>query len=215
MQNLKPNFNLGIFGKSESGKTHLMKYIILFLYKYFNSIILISSTICTGQYDFIKNLNIKSTLLNYENLDIKLTKIMEKQNDITELFKNGKIKHENKILLVFDDGQGALNVTNILRSLNIKYRHINISIIFGFQNITSLKPEIRRNLSHICVFKLRSDSEIQTLQKEFIPHISKKEINSYLDKGFDKKYKFLYVDRHFEKDYFQIAPPIHNTPPII
>ncbi len=202
MNCLKPNFNLGIYGKSKSGKTHLIKYIINSIYLQFDCIIVISPTSFNGSYDYVKKLSgISTKLLSSSNLDDKLRLILRtqknnKQNDI-----------DNRILLIFDDIQGLFGYSKIIRQLNAGYRHYNVSLILSFQSITGCKSEYRINHQYVILFKMRSILEFKNCKESFLDDIgSLNDVKLYLNDGFNEPYKFLFVNRDLGDKYFAICP---------
>lgn len=199
--NLEPPFNIGIYGKPKSGKSHLIQYLISSYCKEFDFVVIISPTIFDGKYNYCKELGIKTvSLLSANNIEEKLQTIMKKQ----EILVDKKIK--NNILIVFDDIQGLFKNSSTAVSLNACYRHYNISLMFGIQNITSLANTSRINQSHAFIFKMTTKRELENLKDSFIFDMDMKEIKNYIFNGFNKPYKFLYINRDTDERKFLMAP---------
>jgi hypothetical protein len=202
MDDIEIPFNMGIYGMPRSGKTHLIKYIVTKFHKSFDSIIVMTGS-TKGQYNFLYDLPVKEiTILNIYKLDEKISLILKNQ----EKYKNKEDKIIHPILIIFDDIQGLFKSSKIISSINACYRHYDISIMFGFQNITSCKSEYRINQNYVFAFKMFSYNEISNLKDSFVFDMSLKELQEYLDKELGTVeelknnqskyiYKFLYINK--------------------
>lgn len=199
---LRHPFNIGLYGKSKSGKSHLIEYILKANHKQFNCVIIIAQTIFNGGYDYVKKIKgITYKLLTPQNIDDKLKIILKTQT------RNKEKEINNKILIVLDDIIGLFKFSKISRSLNGCYRHYNISLIVGFQVITACDVQMRINHSHACLFKMTSETEYKHCKESFLDDFdSIKEVKYYLTNGFDIKYKFLFINRDSDERCFTICP---------
>lgn len=210
MHNLFKNyFNCALYGMPRSGKSYFLEYLIRSIKKQFNSIILISTTVFTGNYQYIYNLGIKNVRvyepLSVDHLNQLLTKLIKSQKDITS---KGR---ENPILVVLDDIQGYYSLSNVAVHLNSRYRHYKMNMLYSFQNITQCPLSDRQNHSHAIIFKPNGDRSIFNIKESYLPEMSLNEVKAYLTSGFDVKYKFLYVCRDTSVNKFLKAPPPKGT----
>jgi hypothetical protein len=190
-------FSLGIFGKRQSGKSHVLKHIILTKYRQFDYIILISSTKHTKQYDYIKKLPIRYSLSSSYNAGNKIIEIMKGQKQLCE----NNIKPPN-ILLIFDDCQGLIFDTRPFQVLSASGRHYNIAQIHIYQSIAKMPDNARGNLTHGILFRMYDENHLRKVKEIFLAEFSSiTKVRNYFAGIFYQKYIFILIDRTTDEKY--------------
>jgi GTPase SAR1 family protein len=131
----------------------------------------------------------------FENLE----HIYDELNDETiekyyEMLEEGD-KNDSRYLLIFDDVADDIKskevYKKILKIIN-KRRHLNTSIFILSQNIIQIPPSIRKNLSHIFTFKLKTIPEKEKVYE--YTGKPKKYMDEFYEFVFNEKYMFLLID---------------------
>lgn len=200
--NINHPFNMGVYGVSKSGKSYLIKNLISNIYDQFDCIIVI--TCSSGNYNYLKKykkFGVKSKELNAIDIVDKIKIILKKQ------VKHKENKRDNKVLIVFDDIAGLIpKKSDILINLNCAYRHYNCSLLFSYQMITDCDTSIRKNHEMVCIFKTVNQTEVSNFRTAFLSNIGDiHAVRDYLENGFDRKYKFLFVHIPTGERYFAIC----------
>jgi len=188
--NINIPFNIGVYGKSESGKTTLIKHLILQNYNKFDYIVIISGTaLYNKNYDFMKDLGIKYRITEPYDLSEKLEAIV----DTAKKCKLSNIVYNT--LIVFDDIIGLFKNSGMSKFLNGCYRHFEISLFFVFQVITACHTDTRSNHNKIFLFEMDDDRCFEHCKKSFMPYFSFDKLKEYLEGGFRAPHVFLHIDR--------------------
>ena len=105
-----------------------------------------------------------------------LEEIVETQKRVTEASKKAKMKSLYGILIVVDDfaddprimhsNSGAGSGGSMLNTLFIRGRHMMISTLVSSQKLRLVSPTIRVNLQFMLVWRLRNQTELQSLLEE-------------------------------------------------
>lgn len=135
-------------GKTQSGKTTLMKRI-LFKYKKQFSRIYVYCPIFNNDYDFI---NKKFILRDIDKLEL----LIDAQYKLKEHNKN------KPILIVLDDWIGSLDVKHnkVLSKLATTGRHCSMSTFYLCQFINEIPPVIRQNFNYLVILSISEDALI-------------------------------------------------------
>ena len=102
--------------------------------------------------------------LNDPNAFIECSNMMD---DVYENINDYNSSRKRKILIVFDD-MIADNMTNkkfqsIIKELFIRYRKLNISLIFITQSYFSVPKNVRLNSTHYLIMKIDNKKELQNI----------------------------------------------------
>jgi hypothetical protein len=99
-----------------------------------------------------------------------------------------------------------LRGNRVLQALYTKGRHLSISTVISVQNYKSVSPMIRKNLTFLIVFKLRNQSDLDSILEEFSNVADKKQLQKIYELATEEKYSFLYIDfmAHNPNDIFKI-----------
>ena len=166
---LKGN-RIALLGKTKSGKSQLLKYMLEKEKNKFNKIYVISPT---------------NNLTNYYNNLIPSNQIMNQYSDdwikslidkLTEYKVNNKGKEYNVLLILDDVGSDenfihAKNLNNIF----VRGRHIFISCIICLQYLYQIPPIIRCQLSYVCCSQMNPLAEKSLLEEFKMGNISNKD----------------------------------------
>ena len=111
---------------------------------------------------------------NRENTEIKhlndskaFIECSNTMNDVYENINNYNPKRKRKILIVFDDMIADI-MTNkkfqsIMKELFIRYRKLNISLVFITQSYFSVPKDVRLNSTHYFIMKIINRKELQNI----------------------------------------------------
>ena len=170
---------VGLIGKTNSGKSILLKHMLQKEKHKFNRIFVISPTESFLRFyeDIVPKQNIHSS---YK--ECWMEKLIEK---LTEYKKNNE-KPYNVLLILDDVGADAHN-SKALNKVFTRGRHINISIIMTLQYLNQCPVTARTNFSYICC------GQMNKLSTELL-------VDEYLMGPIDKK-EFLEMYHNSSKDY--------------
>ena len=189
------NKTIVLTAKRNSGKSQLMRYIILMSKHYFKKIFVICPTEQINHFykGLIKDENIFDSY--NEQWVENLMQRMAKEND-------GKTdKEASHVLLILDDCCSDTNFhqSKTLKQLFTKGRHYKISLMITSQYPYHIPPICRVNCDFIAVGQLNTQG-IEILTKEFLMgEITKKDfLKMYYDST--NNYKFLLINNNSSSD---------------
>ena len=189
------NKTTAFLAKRNSGKSHLLKYLVECEKHKFSKIYCICPT------EKINNFysDIVDDECIFDNYNEKwVEKLIEKMSDVNA---NKPIKERKNVLLILDDivSDHNFHQSPTLKKLFIRGRHINIAIIVSFQYINLLPPTIRTNLDYLFIGQMNKQS-IDLLCSEFISgDITKDEFIKMYNRS-TKDYNFLVINCTSVKD---------------
>jgi hypothetical protein len=104
------------------------------------------------------------------------------------------------------DSKTAMKNNQLLNSLYIRGRHVNCSVIVSTQVYKALDTVIRKNFTHILVYRLRNYSDLEGLVDELSALTDKKTIIEIYKMATTEPYSFLYINLMAKKlnDIFRI-----------
>lgn len=192
-------------GKSKSGKTNLCinlltrnksKGIRNSYKKVYDDILVVSPSMASAKDNCFADLAEEK----------KFTQLDEETMDFIESFTEANAAECRNTLVFLDDVGSALKTHNQhLSLLTQKHRHLRTTWWIILQKYNNCPTSIRANASALFLFRPISLKELDTITEELLP-IKKKDITSFIDYVFDKKYQFLYIDMSLEKS----AAPIYH-----
>ena len=112
---------------------------------------------------------------------------IEYSNDMHDVYKNiGNYNpdEENKILIVFDDMIADMinnkKLNSIVTEISIRYRKLNISLVFISQSYVKVPKDVRNNSTHFFIMKIPNKRELQQTEVNHSSDINTKDfINIY------------------------------------
>ena len=88
-------------------------------------------------------------------------------NDVSENIDNYNPNRKRKILIVFDDMIADIMANkkfkSIIKKLFIRYRKLNISLVFITQSYFSVPKNVRLNSTHYLIMKINNKRELQNI----------------------------------------------------
>jgi len=127
----------------------------------------------------------------------QLEKILADQFKIIEYQKAKKYKRLFSILVVIDDFADRADLmhsnANVLSRLFFRGRHLSISTLVSSQRLKSIASAIRANLQFLCVWRLRSWTELDSLLEELSAIHDKKTLLALYEEAVSKPYGFWMV----------------------
>lgn len=174
-----------IIGKTKSGKSELLRYLLTPIRPEFQKIFVFSGTEKVNSfYKKFINPNCIYNEFNSKFLQILINKITDMKMQDTN--------YNKKILLIFDDVGTDITDNKELQKLFTMGRHLNISIVVLLQYLSQVKPVIRDNASYILIGQQNAHS-VELLADNFLNgNLTRKQfINLYHENT--KDHNFLIV----------------------
>ena len=189
------NKTLLVVAKRNSGKSQLIRYLIILNKPRFEKIFLICPTESINKF-YSEDIDEKCIFDTYDEDFIN--------NLITKMtFKNAnKPSHEkHNILLIMDDciSDAQIKTSKPFEKLFTRGRHINISIIFVSQYLkAAVSPVIRNNID-FCLFSQTNAQGLKLIYDEFNYNLTKNEFYDLFYKA-TKDYSFLIINNNSVKN---------------
>jgi len=185
-----------IFGRSNSGKTHLAKYLI----SCYDPDKIYVFTVPQSNKDWV-NYNPKNSLDDhYDQMISEASKL-------------------NKCIVVFDDCNNS-PIYNIKYSQKIKDlyttgRKSNLKIIHMVHEVTGVGKTIRSNATFIFIMSnFRSKDDVMALSDEFLGPNNYQNLKTTIDEAFNKtKFNAVYIDKDNPKNLGVMLADKDLTPP--
>lgn len=152
---LEPPFSLFVVGKSGSGKSSLISFVIkqLCQQKKVHKVIVLSGSKGNGDYSF---------------LDPKYVHDSDYEGVIKRVVDHQKSRPEEHLLLVFDDVLGSINFSKpVYSALATTFRHNRISPIYSTQYANKIPPVIRENCWSAVIFGLTTMNSYKAVYEAF------------------------------------------------
>ena len=188
------NKTIALIGKRHSGKSRLLRYLVLMNKHHFSKIFIICPTEPLNSFyeGVVPPENIFETYK--EEWVEKLIKRMTQENS------NKKDEDKKHVLLILDDCASDISFhqSKAIKKLFTRGRHIKISIILTAQYIYSISPTQRNNCDFLLVGQMNRQG-LEILSAEFLMgNITKQEfLQLYYDSTND--YKFLLINNNSTK----------------
>ena len=167
-----------LVGPSGSGKTVLLTNMILDIYKgCFSRIYVWSPSIEVDSTwkpvkDYIRD-HIKPgdrEKCYFDSYDpAELEQVINTQKKVIDYQKEQKHKDLYQILIVIDDFADDTNFTRksqLLHQLYIRGRHYMISTITSTQVYKQISPIVRKNMTHLFIYRLRNYGDLEAIVEE-------------------------------------------------
>jgi GTPase SAR1 family protein len=181
----KFGFSILLCGSTRSGKTTMMNYLYN---KYFrkHTTTIMSNSLNSDAYDYIKNYAVKSDLYHPEMLK--------------EMYQiNHKTDNHYEFCIILDDLTNIKNDKEYMRLLTI-YRNSRISCIVSAQGISMFNKTCRGNINVVVLGRLNSDAEVEKVVKEYCI--------SYFPKSMNISEKIAYYRRLTDNHFFLVIQQV-------
>jgi len=195
-----------LVGPSGGGKTVLLTNMILDIYRdCFSRIYVWSPSINVDSTwkpvkDYIRdhikpNDREKIYFDSYESSELE--QVIKTQQKVIDYQKEQKHKDLYQILIVIDDFADDTNFTRkstLLHQLYIRGRHYMISTITSTQVYKAISNVVRKNMTHLFIYRLRNYSDLEAIVEELSAIYDKKTLLQIYHEAIDEPYSFLYVN---------------------
>ena len=195
-----------ILAPSGAGKTVLLQNMILDIYRdCFERIYIFSPSVDIDhtwapvkEYitKHIKPHEKEKIYFNNYNPD-ELTAIIERQHKVIDyLKKHGHTKMYQFLVIIddFADDPTFTRQSKLLHQLYIRGRHQCISTITSSQVYKVISPIIRKNLTHLFVFRLRNHADLEAWTEELSAIYDKKTLHELYNLSTNEAHSFLYIN---------------------
>ena len=195
-----------LVGPSGGGKTMLLTNMILDIYRdCFSRVYVWSPSINVDSTwkpvkDYIRdhikpNDREKCYFDSYEPSELE--QVIKTQQKVIDYQKEQKHKDLYQILIVIDDFADDTNFTRkstLLHQLYIRGRHYMISTITSTQVYKQISPIVRKNMTHLFIYRLRNYGDLEAIIEEMSAIYDKKTLLHMYHEAIDEPYSFLYVN---------------------
>ena len=195
-----------LVGPSGSGKTALLTNMVLNIYKgCFSRVYIWSPCIEVDNTwepvkDYIRD-HIKPNYIEQYYFDsydpAELEQVIKKQQKVTDYQKEQKHKDLYRILIVIGDFADDTNFTRtsqLLHQLYIRGRHYMISTITSTQVYKQISTTVRKNMTHLFIYRLRNYGDLEATVEELSAIYDKKTLLQIYHEAVSGDYSFLYVN---------------------
>ena len=185
-----------ICAKRNSGKSIILKSLVMDYREYFETIFLICPTEQINKFYSKDNLVKENNI--FESWNEKwANELIKKMTEINSNKSPSEMKH---ILLILDDCIADIDfkTSKSLKLLFVRSRHIGISLIITTQYLNSISP-LQRNNSDFILTSQQNQQSIDILTEQFLPtSITKKDFMKYYSES-TKNYSFLLLNNNSTK----------------
>lgn len=98
-------------------------------------------------------------------------------------------------IIIFDDLSGEIKNNSLIELLK-KNRHFYAKVIVSSQYLNDLKPESRKMMDYLLVFKGQPEKKLDEIHRDFDISIPPEQFYDIYKIATEADYSFLYVDRH-------------------
>ena len=195
-----------ILSPSGGGKTVLLQNLILDVYKgCFNRIYIFSPSVDIDHtWNPVKEYITKEIKphdeekIYFDHYDpAELEEIMDKQHKVINYLKSQGHTKMFQILVVIDDWADDPSFTRnskLLHQLYIRGRHQCISTITSTQVYKVISPIIRKNITHLFVYRLRNQADLESWVEELSAVYDKKTLYQLYSLATSEAHSFLYIN---------------------
>ena len=195
-----------LVGPSGGGKTVLLTNMILDIYRdCFSRVYIWSPSINVDSTwkpvkDYIRdhikpNDREKCYFDSYEPSELE--QVIKTQQKVIDYQKEQKHKDLYQILIVIDDFADDTNFTRkstLLHQLYIRGRHYMISTITSTQVYKQISPIVRKNMTHLFIYRLRNYGDLESIVEELSAIYDKKTLLQIYHEAVSEEYSFLHVN---------------------
>ena len=127
----------------------------------------------------------------------ELEQAIHTQKKVIYYQKEQKHKDLYQILIVIDDFADDTNFTRksqLLHQLYIRGRHYMISTITSTQVYKQISPIVRKNMTHLCIYRLKNYGDSESIVEELSAVYGKKTPLNVYREAVDEPYSLLYAN---------------------
>ena len=189
-------YRILIIGGSGSGKTNTLLNLIN-EQKDIDKIYLYAKDLSESNYEYL--IRIRETAgIKHLNDSKAFIECSNKMNDVYENIDNYNPKRKRKILIVFDDMIADIMANkkfqSIIKELFIRYRKLNILLLFITQSYFSVPKDVRLNSTHYLIMKINNRKELQNIAINHSSDIDYEEFIKIYRECTKEPYCFLTID---------------------
>ncbi len=198
LNSLKPRSSYLIIGEKHSGKTTLIKELIHYLYK--NCNIKTGFIYCNSKSDLSVYNNFFSNTFIYNDFNLMLEKVINRQEQFNKEYKEGKHKEtyekDSSLLVVIDDIIDMSLLTNNTHFMDIIFNghYYNITLIISIQSVNIFPSNSRQNLNMIFLFNTDNEREIKQIYYSFGGMFPSEKVFKSVLQEYTKDYQSLIID---------------------
>ena len=126
----------------------------------------------------------------------ELEQIVKTQQKVTDYQKEQTHKDLYQIFIVIDDFADDTNFTRkpqLLHQLYIGGRHYMISTIASTQVYKQISPIVRKNMTHLFIYRLRHYNDLESIVEELGATYDEKTLLQIYHEAVNDDYSFLHV----------------------
>ena len=127
----------------------------------------------------------------------ELEQVINTQKKVIDYQKEQKHKDLYQILICIDDFADSPDFTRksqLLHQLYIRGRHYMISTITSTQVYKQISPIVRKNLTHLFIYRLRNYGDLESIVEELSAIYDKHTLLQIYHEAVSEEYSFLYVN---------------------
>ena len=195
-----------LVGPSGSGKPVLLTTMILGIHKgCFSRVYIWSPSVEVDSTwkpvkDYIRDHNKPNgrEIRYFDSYDpAELEQVIKRQRKVIDCQREQKHNESYQILVVVDDFADDTNFTRksqLLHQLYIRGRHYMISTITSTQVYKQISPIVRKNMTHLFIYRLRNYGDLEAIVEELSAIYDKKTLLQIYHEAVSEEYSFLYVN---------------------
>ena len=127
-----------------------------------------------------------------------LSNVQNTMNDVYENIDDYNPNRRRKILIFFDnmiaDIMANKKFQSIIKELFVRYRKLNISLVFITQSYFSLPKDVRLNSTHYLITKINNKRELQNIAFNHSTNIDYQDFMKIYRECTREAYSFLTID---------------------
>ena len=185
-------YKILIIGGSGSGKTNALLNLIN-EQKDSDKIYLYAKHLSEPKYEFL--------IKNRENAGLKYLNdsnaFIECSNTMANVYENidyYNLSRKRQVLIIFDDIMTNKKFQSIIKELFVRYRKLNVSLVFITQSCFSFPKDVRLNSTHYLTIKINNRKELQNIAINHSTDIAYKDFIKIYRECTKEPYSFLTVD---------------------
>ena len=189
-------YRILIIGGTGSGKTNTLLNLIN-EQRDVDKIYLYAKDLSESKYEHLNN-NRENTGIKHLNYSKAFIECSNTMDDVYENIDDYNLNRKRKVLIVFDymiaDIMTNKKFQSKIKELFIRYRKINISLVFITQSYFSVPKDVRLNSMHYLFMKINNKRELQNIAINHSADVDYKEFIKIYRECTKEPYNFLTID---------------------
>ena len=189
-------FRMLTIGPSGSGKTNTLLDLINNFHP-IDKIYLYAKDTDEKKYQFLINKREQAGIKNV-NDPHAFIEYLNDMDDLLDNINNYNKNRDKKVLIIFDDIIADIMRSEkfkaIVKKLFIRYRKLNISIVFITQSYFRTPKDARLNTTHYILMKIGSKKEFKNIAEENSGHLDFKDFLKICNYRTKEPYLFMMID---------------------